>query len=85
MKWWSGLYKTDRAKEVTARVVNLPGQPELKVVGDVYEAGLGDLIYEYVSRLTVPWWKRMQYPFRRTALRSIREKLNAITVLEWTE
>jgi len=82
--WWSESYKTEEAEKATARIVNLPGQPTMEVLAGRYEAGLGDLVYEYVKRTTMPWWRRLFHIGFKGEVQSIRARLNTVLIV-WFE
>lgn len=82
--WWSAPYHTGKLETTMARIVNQPGQPTIQIMAERCEAGLGDLVHEYVKRATMPWWKRLFSIGHKREMRSIREKLN-FTILMWLE
>ena len=84
MNWWSDKYKTGSLRDVTVRIANLPGDATFTTRAEVCETGIGDLVDEYISRIRMPWWKRIWHIGWRSEVSSIRSKLNAITV-SWAE
>jgi len=84
MSWWSDKYKTGNLRDVTVRIANLPGDATFTIQGEICEAGLGDLVYEYITRMKMPWWKRIWHIGWRSEVSSIRSKLNVFRI-SWAE
>lgn len=79
--WWGEPFRTGKIEKGKARIINLPGEPVIEVPMERCEAGLGNLIHEYVRRLNIPWWRRLFYPGVDIEIESIREKLNTVIIL----
>jgi len=74
-------YKTGEKESVKSKIANVKGNPTIIIEMEVYNAGLGDLLYDFIKHVKKPWWRRRYYHDRLTSI--YKKWLNLVELTEY--